>query len=649
MLNSVDTERSGSTTAEVQAEKRSVAHVTLRKPARAAAAADPAAPDGGEGGKGGEGGAPDLPPLPSSNAAFLALVIRGVAEGARAAVCSKGGDPETGGWLPVAAGDVDRQCPSDRNNYLNCSSFVADDEGAVQARVDRFSAYHVLVLDDVGTKVDRDRLAGVTPTWEIETSPGNSQLGFSFSEPVRAVATIDRLQAAVKAADLCDRGALGAARWVRLPYAVNGKAKYRDDAGRPFACRLVQWNPEATYSVEGLATALGIILDGRAQMRAANPTHPRLAADAEGGDCVWTPAPAENPVLTALKALGLYKRKVAPGRHEVTCPWVSEHTDALNTGAAYFEPDEQHDVGGFKCHHSHGDIRRISQLLTRVSDIDTRAVAQWLAEKRGEGLAPATVEKLRVILGRSFELGAKWGVPGCDKNPDARRASPAAQQRARAVPLGRGGGAAQGGRGGVVEPAAQARRRTAAAHRRPGARAAGRSLGERRRRAAAVADPGLEDGPGATRSAVWGGVGRDRRAAAVHRLPLARAEPGHAQAVRVDQAQLADGARGGGAAGAADTRPSAQRGLVHGEQRGRPVRRRKSAGPRLIPEHPALQPPRQRHAAEGRRGRGDGPRGGLGGAGLILRSPRALALAGLRGETPPTSSFLPCTAPTGGG
>lgn len=53
----------------------------------------------------------------------------------------------------------------------------------------------------------------------------------------------------------------------------------------------------------------------------------------------------------------------------------------------------------------------------RVNDIDSRGVSSWLADKRAEGLAPATVEKLRVILGRSFELGARWGIPGCDKNP----------------------------------------------------------------------------------------------------------------------------------------------------------------------------------------------------------------------------------------
>jgi len=53
----------------------------------------------------------------------------------------------------------------------------------------------------------------------------------------------------------------------------------------------------------------------------------------------------------------------------------------------------------------------------RLTDIDSRAVAHWLGEKQAEGLAPATVEKIRVIFGRSFELGVRWGITGSEKNP----------------------------------------------------------------------------------------------------------------------------------------------------------------------------------------------------------------------------------------
>lgn len=53
----------------------------------------------------------------------------------------------------------------------------------------------------------------------------------------------------------------------------------------------------------------------------------------------------------------------------------------------------------------------------RLTDITQQGVAQWLADKAAEGLAPATVEKIRVILGRSFELAKQWGMAGSDKNP----------------------------------------------------------------------------------------------------------------------------------------------------------------------------------------------------------------------------------------
>jgi len=53
----------------------------------------------------------------------------------------------------------------------------------------------------------------------------------------------------------------------------------------------------------------------------------------------------------------------------------------------------------------------------RLTDIRQQDVAAWLAELRGEGLAPATVEKTRVIFNRSFQLGEQWGVAGADRNP----------------------------------------------------------------------------------------------------------------------------------------------------------------------------------------------------------------------------------------
>lgn len=313
-----------------------------------------------EGGKGGEEGEPPLPP---SNAAFIAAVIRDVAENACAVVCSKSGDPTGGDWRAAVASDADRQCPPDRNNYVNCSSFTIDEDGPVLARKDRFSGYHVIVLDDVGTKVDRAKLGDFLPTWEIETSLGNSQVGIRLREPLRDVEQVTRLQNAIMAAELCDKGAGGLARWVRLPVAINGKAKHHDEGGAPFECRLITWNPDADYTIDELVEALRLDLAAPKLALVTGTTQREPRATTERSSDVFTPTPNENPVLTALRERGLHKRTISPGKHDVTCPWTSEHTDEIDGGAAYFEPDDDHPTGGFKCQHSHGDTYRIGQLL----------------------------------------------------------------------------------------------------------------------------------------------------------------------------------------------------------------------------------------------------------------------------------------------
>jgi integrase len=54
---------------------------------------------------------------------------------------------------------------------------------------------------------------------------------------------------------------------------------------------------------------------------------------------------------------------------------------------------------------------------TRLTDIKPQDVAKWFAQKEAEGLKPATVEKIRVVFSRSFELARQWNIPGSDRNP----------------------------------------------------------------------------------------------------------------------------------------------------------------------------------------------------------------------------------------
>ena len=52
----------------------------------------------------------------------------------------------------------------------------------------------------------------------------------------------------------------------------------------------------------------------------------------------------------------------------------------------------------------------------RLDEIKQQDIAKWLAQLREE-FAPATVEKLRMMLGRSFELARRWELPGTEINP----------------------------------------------------------------------------------------------------------------------------------------------------------------------------------------------------------------------------------------
>jgi len=56
----------------------------------------------------------------------------------------------------------------------------------------------------------------------------------------------------------------------------------------------------------------------------------------------------------------------------------------------------------------------------RLNEIEPRDIARWLAEKAGEGLKPATVEKVRVVFSRSFSLARQWELPGGEDNPVQR-------------------------------------------------------------------------------------------------------------------------------------------------------------------------------------------------------------------------------------
>jgi hypothetical protein len=291
-----------------------------------------------------------------SNADFLAAIFHTIPEGARPGIVSFPGNPAKVPSKAWFARPAPQKTPAEHNNYFSLSSYFNDEAGEFRRTKKTFAALHCIMLDDLGQKVDRDRVA-LPLSWLIETSGGNYQGGFILTEPVGIAAQADRLMNAIIAAGLCDRGANGpTARIARLPVAVNGK---RDPV---FTCRLIEWAPERRYTVQELVDGLGLELAAAGRPKKAK-ARANASSASDDGDGVFIPAPDENPVIAGLKSRGLYKAPLGSGKHDITCPWCSEHTDGIDGGTAYFEPDDGFPLGGFKCLHSHGDRLHVRDLL----------------------------------------------------------------------------------------------------------------------------------------------------------------------------------------------------------------------------------------------------------------------------------------------
>ena len=295
--------------------------------------------------------------IPMTNAEFLAGVFIGLHDDERPLVLSIAGVingktewPTGQPWAPGVVADD----PA-KNWFFTLSTYRRGEKG-YRRRKEHFWRAFGVYLDDVGTKAaPSERLDACPPTYMVETSPGNYQAGYVFAEPVEDLARVEALQDALVEAGLCDAGAKGpSSRVGRLPLSVNGKYD------PPAQVSLVEWHPERRYTIEQVIERLELSPPRPKGQRPKAQRTQRADADA---DDVHIPRARENAVIAALRERNLYKLPLGDGRHDITCPWVHEHTDQIDHGTAYFEPSDLYPLGGFKCQHSHGDGKRIGALL----------------------------------------------------------------------------------------------------------------------------------------------------------------------------------------------------------------------------------------------------------------------------------------------
>lgn len=305
-----------------------------------------------------------------TNAEFISAVFGELEDNKRPVIVAFIGNPATvskGSWFGNPYIPHKTNFYHGNNNYISFATFKPDPQGKYRRRKQDFASLHAIMLDDIGGKVAIERIA-LTPSWKIETSKNNFQIGFILNEPISDPAQADKLLNAIIDAGLTDPGANGpCSRIGRLPVAVNGK--YKQEDGNEWKCRLTEWNPQLRYSVSDIVKGLEIELKDDVQKEQS--IRQRISKSAtkqnqngdDNYDEIHVSKSDENPVVIALKSSGRYKQTLGVGKHDITCPWVGEHTDQVDQGTAYFEPNEIYPIGGFKCLHGHCSNRKVKNLL----------------------------------------------------------------------------------------------------------------------------------------------------------------------------------------------------------------------------------------------------------------------------------------------
>ena len=119
--------------------------------------------------------------------------------------------------------------------------------------------------------------------------------------------------------------------------------------GKPFKCRLITWQPFCRTTLEELAAPFNVDLDA-----------PRREARVDGA------ADMPDHPLLQIPDLIHVKDMRSKGRFDVTCPWVDEHTDEIDNGAAIFT-NQDYSLG-FKCHHGSCEGRTGADLVRWIEE-----------------------------------------------------------------------------------------------------------------------------------------------------------------------------------------------------------------------------------------------------------------------------------------
>ncbi|RKX23583.1 MAG: hypothetical protein DRP45_10220 [Candidatus Zixiibacteriota bacterium] len=224
--------------------------------------------------------------------------------------------PWVGGTNQSSSSVVKRLVRSARKQgfYFTTASYHEDEAtGKLLRQARNYRSLHVVVLDDIGTKVSGN---AVEPTYKLMTSEGNEQWGYVLAEPVNSSYAVKQFMDAVaERGSLSDAGVLNPSHLVRLPMGINGKE--RDGVADSFPVHLTSWHPGRVFTLAELADSWGLELDS-------------VGANEQAATLAGVPSDvmpvAELSSLPVVLALGDAVIDVEDGKVHLTCPNDAAHS-----------------------------------------------------------------------------------------------------------------------------------------------------------------------------------------------------------------------------------------------------------------------------------------------------------------------------------
>jgi len=212
---------------------------------------------------------------------------------------------------------------------------------------------YCIVLDDIGTKAD---FPPVSPSWKIQTSPGNYQWGYLL-EATEKFGLGEALLNHLHRKGWGDGGAGGSYRLMRIPGSTNLKP------GRGNFRSVVEYFDPIVWTIEELCADFD--KEPADLLREFGDAGGSSGPDRVGGD-LPVGGDITDPMLVWLGDQKFITNDDGSSWVSIICPWASQHTSGENT--AGYSPlgrgqGKWSQTRAFKCLHEHCQGRALQDLV----------------------------------------------------------------------------------------------------------------------------------------------------------------------------------------------------------------------------------------------------------------------------------------------